>query len=287
MKLVEKQWYFIIGLAISAIIVSMSLFTVDQRVHAVVFQFGEAVRTIDKPGLKFKVPFIQTVEYFDKRVLTIDAEAKELTASDGKRIIIDAFAKYKIVDPVTFYKTVNNTYGVEIRLNRILESSMRKVIGRMKLMDLLSSKRSDIMHEINEIVQNESKHLGIDLIDVRILRADLPKENSMSVYKRMQTEREKEAKQIRAEGEEGAARITSKADRESKIILAEAYKKSEILRGEGDEVASSIYNKAYAQDREFYQFYRSLNSYEKALNDGKTSFILSPDSEFLKYLKVH
>ncbi len=286
MNLIEKQWYFIIGLLFAAIITGMSLFTVDQRMYAIVFQFGEAVKIIDKPGLKFKIPFIQTVEYFDKRVLTIDAEAKELTASDGKRIIIDAFAKYKIIDPVTFYKTVNKTYGVEIRLNRILESSMRKVIGRIKLMDLLSSKRSDIMHEINSIVQNEAKHLGIDLIDVRILRADLPKENSMSVYKRMQTEREKEAKQIRAEGEEGAARITSKADRESKIILAEAYKQSEILRGEGDEVASKIYNNAYSKDPDFYQFYRSLNSYQKAFNDGKTSFILSPKSDFLKHLKV-
>lgn len=284
--MIEKQWYFILGLLFVAMVSAMSLFTVDQRVYAVVFQFGEAVQVIDKPGLKFKVPFIQTVEYFDKRILTIDAEAKELTASDGKRIIIDAFAKYKIIDPVMFYKTVNNTYGVEIRLNRILESSMRKVIGRIKLMDLLSSKRSDIMHEINGIVKDEAKHLGIDLIDVRILRADLPKENSMSVYKRMQTEREKEAKQIRAEGEEGAAKITSKADRDSKIILAEAYKKSEILRGEGDEVASKIYNEAYSNDPEFYQFYRSLNSYQRALNDGKTSFILSPKSDFLKHLKV-
>lgn len=286
MNLIEKQWYFILGLLFVTMVGTMSLFTVDQRVYAVVFQFGEAVQVIDKPGLKFKMPFVQTVEYFDKRILTIDAEAKELTASDGKRIIIDAFAKYRIVDPVMFYKTVNNTYGVEIRLNRILESSMRKVIGRIKLMDLLSSKRSDIMHEINGIVKSEAHHLGIDLIDVRILRADLPKENSMSVYKRMQTEREKEAKQIRAEGEEGAAKITSKADRDSKILLAEAYKQSEILRGEGDEVASKIYNEAYSNDPEFYQFYRSLNSYKKALNDGKTSFILSPKSDFLKHLKV-
>jgi membrane protease subunit HflC len=268
------------------ILFSGSIFTVDQRQYAIIFQFGEAVRVINKPGLKIKIPLVQNVEYFDKRILNVDADAKEVTASDEKRIMVNAFARYKITDPVKFYKTVYNYNGMKIRLNRILESSMRRVIGRVPLITLLSVERSNIMLEIRELVNDEATNFGVEVIDVRILRADLPKENSNAIYQRMATDREKEAKQIRAEGQEESARIKSQADREKKVLIAEAYKKSQILRGEGDAEATKIYNEAYARDPEFYSFYKSLETYKATLKKEDTSFILSPDSELLKFLRL-
>lgn len=278
--------YIIIFVLAVVLTVLGSLFTVDQRQSAVVFQFGEAVRTIEKPGLNFKIPFIQKVEFFDKRILHVEAEAKELTALDGKRIIVDAFAKFKISNPVTFYKTVYNYQGVRIRLNKILESSMRKVIGRVPLTTLLTGERANIMLHIRDQVNEEAKTFGLNVIDVRILRADLPKENSTAIYRRMQTEREKEAKQIRAEGQEEAARIRSKADKESKILLAEAYKTAQVTKGEGDSEAAKVYNRAFAQDPDFYKYYKTLTVYKNVLKTEDTSFVLSPGSEFLQYLNL-
>lgn len=272
--------------AVILAVLSGALFRVDQRMYAIVFQFGEAVNIVSEPGLNFKIPFIQNVEYFDKRILTVDAEAKELTASDGKRMIVDAFAKFHIADPVTFYKTVHNYYGIKIRLNKILESSMRKVIGRKPLTVLLSEERANVMKDISNGVNREAKDFGIDVVDVRILRADLPKENSAGIYRRMQTEREKEAKMIRAEGKEEAARIRSRADKESKIILAEAYTTAETLKGEGDAEAAKIYNKAYSKDADFYKFYKTLSVYRDVINKDDTSFVISPDSEFFRLLNL-
>lgn len=283
MKTIYYISFVVFGLLLSVI---SALFTVDQRHSAVVFQFGEAMRTIESPGLNIKIPFIQNVEFFDKRILNVEAEAKELTASDGKRVIVDAFAKFRIVDPVMFYKTVHNYQGVKIRLNKNLESSMRKVIGRLPLTSLLTSARSDIMSNILNQVNEEAKNFGLDVIDVRILRADLPKENSAAIYRRMQTAREKEATQIRAEGQEEAARIRSRADKESKILLAEAYMQSQIIKGDGDMEAAKIYNLAYSVDLEFYKFYRSLEVYKNTLKKDDTSFVLSPEAELFKYLNL-
>lgn len=277
----------LIFLAIGFIVVLYSsVFTVDQRLYAVVFQFGEAIRTIEKPGLKAKIPFIQKVEFYDKRLLNVEVEAKELTASDGKRIIVDAFARFKIKDPVVFYRTVNNYQNITIRLNKIVESAMRKVIGKSPLTSLLSFERGNIMKDIYDSVDIEAKNFGVKISDVRIMRADLPKENSVAIYKRMQTEREKEARQIRAEGQEEATKIRSVADKEIKIIMAEAYMKSQILKGEGDAISSKIYNNTYSKDPEFYNFYKSLDTYKKSLKDN-TYMIISPDSGFLKYLNFN
>jgi membrane protease subunit HflC len=251
-----------------------------------VFQFGEAVRVLETPGLHMKIPLIQNVDYFDKRILTVDVETKELTASDGKRIIVDAFAKFKIIDPVMFYKTVNNYQGAKIRLNKMLESSMRKVIGRIDLSTILSVERSNVMLNIRENVNNETKSFGIEVIDFRILRADLPKENSAAIYRRMQTEREKEAKQIRAEGQEEAARIRSRADKESQILLAEAYKQAQVIKGEGDSAAAKLYNNAYSKDPDFYKFYKSLTTYKVILSKDNTSYVISPDSALLEFLHL-
>jgi membrane protease subunit HflC len=282
----SKIYYLIFGIFASIVILSLALFAVDQRQFAVIFQFGEAVRVIDKAGLNIKIPFIQNVEFFDKRILHVEAEAKELTASDGKRFIVDAFAKFRINNPVMFYKTVYNYQGVRIRLNKNLESSMRKVIGRVPLTTLLTEERSNVMLSILNQVNEEAKNFGIDVIDVRILRADLPKENSAAIYRRMQTAREKEAKQIRAEGQEEAARIRSKADKESKILLAEAYKDSQILKGDGDAQAAKIQNQAYSVDPEFYKFYKSLSVYRSSLKKDDTSFVLSPEANFFQYLNL-
>jgi len=268
------------------ILVLSSVYTVEQRQNAVVFQFGEAVRIVDQPGLYFKVPVIQSVNWFDKRIQHIDAEAKELTASDGKRVIVDAFAKFRITDPVRFYKTVYDVQGVSVRLNKILESSMRKVIGTVPFISLLSSERGKIMQQIKNYVNQESQPFGIDVIDVRILRADLPAENSAAIYRRMQTEREKEARQIRAEGLEEAQRIRAKADKESQIILAEAYMQAQILKGEGDSEAAKIFNEAFGKDAEFYRFYKHIEAYKNSFTKGDATLMISPESEFLQYLHI-
>lgn len=281
-----KVYYITLGVLGFLVITLSSLFTVDQRQTAVVFQFGEAIRVIDNPGLNIKIPLIQNVQFFDNRILNVTAEAKELTASDGKRVIVDAFAKFRIVDPVMFFKTVNNFQGASLRLNKILESSMRKVIGKVRLVNLLSEDRAGLMLSIRDILDKEAKPFGIDIIDVRILKADLPSENSAAIYRRMQTEREKEAKQIRAEGREESARIKSKADKESNIILANAYMDAQKIKGEGDAEATKIYNLAYSKDPEFYKFYRSLVTYRASLSKDNTSFVLSPNSEFFRYLKL-
>lgn len=282
----QKIYYIIFTIVFGLILIFSSLFSVDQRQSAVVFQFGEAVRTIENPGLNIKIPFIQNVEFFDKRLLDVEVEAKELTAADGKRVIVDAYAKFQINNPVMFYKTVHDYQGVKIRLTRNLESSMRKVIGKVSLSSLLTQERSDIMLNILNQVDVEAKSFGIDVVDVRILRADLPKENSAAIYRRMQTAREKEATQIRAEGQEESVRIRSKADKESKIILAKAYRDAQIIKGDGDEKAAKIYNSAYSVDPEFYKFYRSLLVYKNSLKKEDTNFVISPEAEVLKYLNL-
>ncbi len=282
----NKIYYFITALLLTMLLLSGALFNVDQRQYGVVFQFGEAVRVINSPGLNIKIPFIQNVRFFDKRILDVKAEAKELTASDEKRVIVDAFAKFKITNIVKFIQTVHNYQGASLRLNKILESSMRTVIGRVPLNTLLTEQRSQLMFQIKELVYKEAKNFGIDVIDVRILKADLPPENSAAIYLRMQTDREKEAKQIRAEGNEEAARIRSRADKEGKIILADAYRNAQKTKGLGDAKAASLYNNAYGRDPEFFKFYASLIAYKDSLTKDNTQFVLSPKADFFKYLKL-
>jgi len=282
----NKIYYVTFAAFALLMILSGSLFSVDQRQNGVVFQFGEAVRVIESPGLNVKIPFIQNVQFFDKRILDVKAEAKELTASDEKRVIVDAFAKFRIVNTVEFIKTVHNYQGAQLRLNRILESAMRTVIGKFPLNTLLTDKRANLMLQIRDLTYSEAKNFGVEVIDVRILKADLPPENSTAIYMRMQTDREKEANQIRAEGNEEAARIRSKADKESKIILANAYMDAQKAKGLGDAESARLYNQAYSKDPEFFKFYASLNTYRTSLTKENTQFVLSPDSEFFKYLRL-
>ena len=268
------------------VVLLASIFTIEQRQFAIVFQFGEIIRSVKEPGLHFKVPFVQNVLFFDNRILNSEVESMEVTASDEKRIIVTAFAKYQILNPVEFYKTVNNTHNVKVYINRILDSSIRRVIGTKPLISLLSNERTEIMNRINENVNLEAKRYGINVLDVRIVRADLPQENSKAIASRMMADRQKEAKQFRAEGFEAASRIKASADREAKVILADSRKNAEITRGIGDAEATKIYNNIYSRDPEFYRFYRSLKTYKNTFNAEDTSFIISPDSEFLKFLKL-
>jgi membrane protease subunit HflC len=280
----DKKIIYIVS-AFAAIILLFNLFfVVDQTQQAVVLQFGESVRIEKDPGLHVKVPFIQNAMYFDNRLLNVVADEKELIAKDQKRVIISAYAKYRITDPLKFYQTVKTVKGLEARLNNILDSSLRQVIGDEPLAILLTNARSAIMERIQHIVNKESLKFGIDVVDARILRADLPNENSSAVYKRMQSDREKEAKEFRAQGEEEAQIIQSTSEKEKTIILAKAYKTAQTLKGEGDATASKIYSDAFRADPEFYNFYRSLEAYRKSFNNkDNTSIILSPKGEFLRF----
>ncbi len=280
----DKKNIYIITAFAAVIFLFNLFFVVDQTQQAVVLQFGESVRIEKYPGLHVKVPFIQNVMYFDNRLLNVVADEKELIAKDQKRVIISAYAKYKITDPLKFYQTVKTVKGLEARLNNILDSSLRQVIGDEPLAILLTNARSSIMERIQHIVNKESLKFGIDVVDARILRADLPNENSAAIYKRMQSDREKEAKEFRAQGEEEAQIIQSTADKERTVILAKAYKNSQIIIGEGDATASKIYSDAFRVDPEFYNFYRSLEAYKKSFNNKEnTSIILSPKGEFLRF----
>lgn len=265
------------------IILTGALFTMDQRQQALVVQFGEPVRVIKEPGLKFKIPFIQNVIFFDKRTLDLGVQDQEVIALDQKRLIINAFAKYRIIDPLKFYTTVRNVYGINSRLGAILDSSLRQVIGEVTLNELLTVNRGKIMTRIKEVVAKESEIFGVEIIDVRIMRADLPKENSEAIFARMQTEREKEAREIRANGAEEADKIKAEADKQRTIILAEAKKKSSIAKGSGDAEATKIYADSYGKDPEFADFYRSMNAYKESLNQSNTKMVISPNSNFFKY----
>ena len=260
-----------------------SIFIVKEINQAIVLQFGDPKRIIEKPGLNFKIPFIQNVVFLDKRILNLDTPPEEVIASDQKRLIVDAFARFQIVDPLKFYISVGNERVARSRLSTIINSRIRNVLGQQRLQTLLSEDRSKQMALIQDGVNNEAENFGIKIVDVRIKRADLPPANSEAIYRRMQTEREREAKEFRAKGAEMAITITSTADKEVTVILADAEKQSEIMKGEGDGKRNNIFAKAFGQDPEFFAFYRAMQAYEKALIGGDTSLILSPDSEFFKF----
>lgn len=280
----DKNLKYIIFAAIAVILFGNLFFVVDQTQQAIVLQFGESKRIEKDPGLHLKVPFVQNIVYFDNRLLNVTADEKELIAKDQKRVIISAYAKYQITDPLKFYQTVKSIKGLEARLNNILDSSLRQVIGDEPLAKLLSNARADIMAHIEQIVNKESLKFGVDVVDARILRADLPNENSAAIYKRMQADREKEAKEFRAQGEEEAQIIQSTSEKERTIILAKAYKTAQTTKGEGDATAGKTYADAFKIDPEFYGFYRSLDAYKKSFNNKEdTSIILSPKGEFLRY----
>ena len=270
-------------LGLAGLVAYLSLFTVKEINQAIVLQFGDPKKVIAEPGLQVKIPFIQNVVFIDRRILSLDPQPEEVIASDQKRLIVDAYARFKIVDPLKFYISVGDERVARSRLATIINSRLRSVLGTQSLATLLSEDRSKQMAIIQEGVNVEAKKFGIEIIDVRIKRADLPQANSEAIYKRMQTEREREAKEFRARGAEMAVTITSTADKEVTVLLANAKKQSEIMKGEGDGQRNKIFANAFGKDPEFFSFYRAMQAYEKALIGGETSLILSPDSDFFKF----
>jgi membrane protease subunit HflC len=270
-------------LGILAIAAYLTLFTVHQTQQALVLEFGKPKRLITDPGLNWKIPFIQNVEFFDKRLLDLDSAPQEVIASDQKRLVVDAFARWRITDPLLFYQSVGDERGARSRLGAFLEAALRRVLGASSFEAVVRDKRHALMQDITQQVNTEAKELGITVADVRIKRADLPEANSQAIYRRMQTERQRQAAEIRAQGEEASRRIRATADRQVTVLKAEATGESERIRGTGDAEKNRIFADAFTQDPDFFAFYRSMQAYESALKAGDTRLLLSPDSQFFQY----
>lgn len=260
-------------------------FTVSQNEQALVLSFGEPIRPIEQAGLQFKKPW-QSVIIYDKRILDFEPPAEEVIAADQKRMVVDAYVRFRISNPLQFYQTAGSEQIARTRLGSIMSDSLRRVIGNVELAAVVSDKRAGIMRQIRDEVNGQAKGFGIDVIDVRIRRADLPDENSKAIYARMSSEREREAKQFRAEGERQAQQIRADADRQRTEILADAQKQSQILRGQGDADNIRISAGAFSQDKDFFMFYRSLQAYRDALSGAGTTLVLSPDSEFFRFFEA-
>lgn len=276
---------FIIGLVIVilGLIAYGALFTVDERQQAIVMQFGEPKRVISEPGLSWKIPLLQNVQYYEKRVLNLDPPPENILLSDQKRLIVDVFARYRIADPLLFFQTVRTEETARSRLGIIVNGRLRQILGNSTLSSVLSDERTQILKDLRESVDQETQRFGIALVDVRIRRADLPDETRESVYNRMRSEREREAAEFRAQGFEQAQRITAAADREATVIKAEAEREANILRGQGEGRRTEILNAAYGQDPDFFNFYRSMQAYSASLGADSTYMVLSPDSEFFSF----
>jgi membrane protease subunit HflC len=278
---------FLIGILILVVIgltvLYMSAFTVYQTQQALVLRFGEPLRKIEEPGLHWKVPIADNVVFLDKRILDLDSPVQEVIASDQKRLVVDAFARYKITNPLVFYQSVQDIRSANSRLSTVLNSAVRRVLGDATFFAVVRDDRPQLMAQITQQMNREAQSFGITVIDVRIRRADLPQANSEAIFRRMQTERQQEASQIRAVGEEQARRIRSRSDRDAIVIKAEADRESEEIRGDGDAQRSAIFADAYNKDPDFFAFYRSMRAYDQALTKQDTRFLLSPNSDFFRY----
>ena len=272
-----------VALIAVGILLDSSLFIVDQTESALVLQFGQPRRQVSTPGLWVKRPFVENVVFYDNRVLDFEPPPEEVIVSDQKRLVVDSYARYRIVDPLLFYQTVGTEAGVRARLAAIVNGSLRRVLGNVTLSDILSVKRAGIMIQIRDEVAQEAKNFGITVVDVRLRRADLPEENSEAIYARMKSERQQQAAQYRGEGAEAAQSVRSNAERERTVILAEAQRDAQRVRGDGDAQAIKIYADAYGRDKSFFAFYRSLQAYRAALVNKDTSFVLSPDNSFFRF----
>jgi membrane protease subunit HflC len=265
------------------ILINGSLFIVNQTESALVLQFGQPRREVSTPGLWVKRPFVENVVFYDNRVLDYEPPPEEVIVSDQKRLVVDSYARYRIVDPLLFYQTVGTEEGVRARLAAIVNGSLRRVLGNVTLSDILSVKRAGIMIQIRDEVADAAKTFGIKVVDVRLRRADLPEENSEAIYARMKSERQQQASQYRGEGAEAAQNVRANAERERTVILAEAQRDAQRVRGDGDAQAIKIYADAFGKDKQFFAFYRSLQAYRAALNNHDTSFVLSPDNSFFRF----
>ena len=283
MKLGLVGGALVVLLIAAAILGYSAMFTVYQTQQALVVRLGEPVRGITEPGLNFKMPLIDSVITIDKRILDLEAPAQEVIASDQKRLVVDAFARYRIRDPLRFYQSLGSIAGANSQLTILLNSALRRVLGEVSFTDVVRDKRDELMARIRELVDAEANGYGIAVVDVRIRRADLPEQNSQAVYQRMQTERQREAAEFRAQGTQRSQEIRSRADRDVTVMLAEATSKSEQIRGEGDGERNRIFAEAFGKDSDFFAFYRSMQAYEAGLRSNDTRMVLRPDSEFFRY----
>ena len=279
----KKGTMVIIIIIALLILANLTLFIVDETKQAIVLQFGKPIRVIKEPGLNFKLPFIQNVIFFEDRLLVYDAAPTEIITKDKKTLIVDNYARWKIIDPLKFLQTVRDLNGAQARLDDIVYSELRVDLGLFNMSEIVSEKRESVMKRVTNISNEKANTYGIEIVDVRIKRVDLPPENEKYIFERMRAERERIAKQYRAEGQEESAKIIAETEREKTVILAEAYKTAQTLKGEGDAEAIRIYAESFKQDPDFYKFYRTLEAYKNSFKE-KTTVLLSTDSEFLKYL---
>lgn len=281
-----SSYKIISGLSFLAILfgVLSSFFTVDQTQQALILQFGEPKRLINKPGLNFKIPFVQEVTFFDKRVLSlVSKDSEEVILADQKRLEVDTYSRFKIINPLLFFQTVRSEFGARQRLESIIDSSVRRVFGKYELTAILSDARTQIVDDISGEVNSTIKKLGMEIVDVRIRRADYPEATVQNIFNRMKTERNQEAKEFRAEGSEEAQKIRADAEKQKVVLVAESKRKAEALRGDGDGQAIKIYSDAFGQDEKFFKFYRSMLAYENTFSDEGTTMLLSPDSDFFSF----
>jgi membrane protease subunit HflC len=269
----------LVALGAAALAAYFSMFVVHQNEQAMVLEFGKPKRIIDEAGLHWKIPVVESVEYFDRRILDLDTAAQELFSSDQNKLIVDSFARYRIIDPLRYYQTIRNERGVRSRVGPILDSSLRRVLGSATFAEAVRDKREALMELIQQQVNAEARNFGIAIVDVRLKRVDLPPQNSASIYERMKTDRQREAAELRAIGEERSRRIRADADRQATVLRAEAERDGRRIRGEGDAEKTRITNEAFSKDPEFYQFLRSMEAYETALKRGDTRLVIAPDSE--------
>lgn len=262
---------------------NLAAFRVPQWMQAVVVQLGDPVRTVREPGLYWKIPFAQSVLWFDRRLLEYDAAPRELLTKDKQQLVVDNYARWRIVDPLQFYRTVRNEEGANSRLDDVIYSNLRENLGRHTLNEIINTSRAELMDEVTRATDAKTREYGIEVVDVRIKRADLPEKNEMNIFSRMRTERERLAKKFRAEGDEEARKVRSEADRDVAILTAEARKQAEIRRGEGDAQAVRIFADSYGRDPDFYEFVRTLESYRKSIHPD-TTMVLSPESRFFALL---
>ena len=281
----DRRWIIVLGaLGVAFALWTFAFFTVPVWMQAVVVQLGDPVRTITEPGLYVRIPFIQQVLYFDKRLLEYEASPKEILTKDKQQLVVDNYARFRIIDPLQYYRTVRNEAGAQSRLDDILYSNVRETLGRHTLREIVSEKRTELLEQVTKRSDENARGYGIEVIDVRVKRVDLPEKNEQNVFSRMRTERERLAKKFRAEGEEEARKITSGADKDVRILMADARKQADIERGTGDAQAVKIFADAYGRDPAFYEFVRTLEAYRKTLGEG-TTLILSPSSQFFRLLK--
>jgi len=277
-----KSIFGIVFLLIALFVGADSVYTVDEREQALVVQFGEPKRTVPNPGLHFKLPIVEQVIYLDKRILSLDRRPQEVLASDQRRIVVDSFARYRIVDPLKRYQAAASDVIANDLLDKIMDTTVRNVLGKVQMNNIVSGERASLMGEISRITNQQAATIGLEVIDVRLKRVDLPPQNSTAIFQRMETERQQEAAEKRAEGTRDAVKIRADADRQVAVLVAEAGKQAQIIRGEADGAATKIFAEAFGKDEEFFEFYRTMQAYRLALGKDDTRLVLSPDSEFFK-----